>query len=281
LLIVKFRFIFQIEQKIAFENCLYGDSFTEEPLYIEDIAFMVDKIVKLPYFRPFSLDKCVKLSIKYGTYADFRKLLLKRSFERPVLVHRLFKVGVFGFNEIEPYLIEKKSHLLCYYFRRELKDFNQLLQSFGKPNCSHAPFFEKDNIDSLIEYGFEPMSIEYCLKYDSIEQFRGFRIGKQQYGCCSPFEWSCGPKRRDLLSIAGYFGSIKCFKHLLLNNFPVSGFVRSAVVCGGNLDMYHLISEGITEDLEIMSDAASHCRLSLLRFFHENGASFNTDSEYF
>ena len=62
----------------------------------------------------------------------------------------------------------------------------------------------------MIEYGFVPSSIEYCLKYDAIDEFTDFNITNQEA------KWNKKPKYLDLLSFSGYFGSIKCFKHIIM-----------------------------------------------------------------
>jgi len=91
----------------------------------------------------------------------------------------------------------------------------------------------------MIEYGYLPSSIEYHLKYDAIDSFINMYdlIPKAKW---SPFEWSNKPEYLDLLSFARFFGSIKCFKHLLMKGFEIKENVLSMVVCSGCFDLFHL-----------------------------------------
>lgn len=58
--------------------------------------------------------------------------------------------------------------------------------------------------------------IEYCLKNDVINEYTYFNITNQEA------KWSKKPKYFDLLSFSGYFGSIKCFKHLIMKCFEIN-----------------------------------------------------------
>ena len=83
-----------------------------------------------------------------------------------------------------------------------------------------------------------PSSIECILKYDVIDDLVGFNISKGE-AKWSLFEWSMKPQHLDLLSFSVFFGSIKCFKHLLMNGFEINDKVISMVVRGGCLDIFH------------------------------------------
>ena len=64
---------FQMEDKISFEEFLFGDGYE---IFINDIEFCVDRIVMLPKIRPNQLEKAVRLSTEYCKLADFRRKLL-------------------------------------------------------------------------------------------------------------------------------------------------------------------------------------------------------------
>jgi len=260
---------FQMEDKISFEEFLFGDGYE---IFINDIEFCVDRIVMLPKIRPHQLDKGVKLSVEYCKSFDFQRKLLEKSNECQVLIYQLYKKDVFVFEEIEPFLRIGDSFLLCYYFRKEIENFESFIRSRAKPIGFNESFFKNENdIDKLIEFGFLPSSIEYCLKYDVIDDILNID-NLNQKAKWSPFEWSIKPEYLDLLSFSGFFGSIKCFKHLLMKGFEINENVLSMVVCGGCFDLFHLcqVRQFLIPDL--VCKASEFFHLDLLVFMIENGA---------
>ena len=127
----------------------------------------------------------------------------------------------------------------------------------------------------MIEYGFLPSSIEYCLKYDVFDILQDMEIFHQE-AKWSPFEWSNKPKYLDLLSFSGFFGSVKCFKHLLMNDFEITDQVLSMVVCSGCLDLLHLCQRQQSFTYDDIFMASEFFHLPLLVFMIENGADVNS-----
>jgi len=267
-----------MEEKIFFEHFLFGDG---NEIVINDNMFCVDRILMFPQIRPLQIEKAVRLAIEYCQINEFRWNLLEKSNKCPVLIYKLYKRGVFVFEEIEPYLDGRDTFLLSIYFRKDIDDFRSFIQFKYKPIGFAQSFFENENdIDQMIEYGFIPSSIEYCLKYDSIDDLEDFNILEQEVQW-SPFEWSSQPKYLDLLSFSGFFGSIKCFKHLFLQGFVINDNVTSMVVCSGCIDLYHICQREKSLSAEIISMASEFCHLSLLVFMLENGADINTKTNNF
>ena len=191
----------------------------------------------------------------------------------------MFKRGLFVFNEIEPFLRRKDTFLLCYYFRKEIDNFSDFLKNKDKPDSFNRSFFENtDHIDQMIEFGFFPSSIGYYLKYDIIDDFVESNILNQKVKW-SPFEWSYKPKYLDLLSFSGFFGSIKCFKHLLMKGFKINNNVLSMVVCSGCIDLFHLCKVQQYLSTDIVCRASEFCHISLLVFMLENGSDINSKNE--
>jgi len=286
-----------MEESFAFESFLYVD---DNEAFANDMEFCADRIVMLPKIRPHKLEKAVSLSVKYCQIADFRRKILEKSNKCPVLVYKLFKRGIFVFNEIEPFLKNEDAFLICYYFQQEIEDFDSFIQKkrnifstqkkinfFEQFNQSEyiSNEFEKqylcntNNIDHFIEYGFLPSSIEYCIKYDVNDDLASFEVLKPE-ALWSPFEWSLKPQYLDLLSFSGFYGSIKCFKHLLMKGFMINKEVLSMVVCSGCLDLFHLCHEEQLVTNECVCKASEFSHLSLLAFMLENGADIKAKGEY-
>jgi len=261
-----------MEENIVFERFLFGDG---NKININDMGFCVDRIIMLPKIRPHELEKAVRISKEYCQIADFRRKLIEKSEECPVLIYRLYKQNVFLFEEIEPFLNRRDCFLLCYYFRKEISDFTNQIGNKLQNHGFDMSFFENESeIDQMIQYGFIFLSIEYCLKYDDDEELKGFEILDQE-AKWSPFEWSFKPEFLDFISFAAFFGSIKCFRHLLMKGFEMNDQVLSMVVCSGCLDLYHLSQRQEFLVPEIICNASEFCHLSLLAFMIENGFNAN------
>jgi len=261
-----------MEEKILFEKFLFGDG---NEIFIDDIEFCVDRIVVLPKIRPHRLEKAVRLSIEYCKLADFRQKLLEKSNECPVLIYQLHKRDIIAFEEIQQFLDGRNTFLLSFYFWKEINDFEVFIKSKHKPHSFNESFFENANdIDQLIEYGFLPSSIEYCLKYDVIDGCVDFDNYDQE-AKWSIFEWSEKPEFLDLMSFAGFFGSIKCFKHLFMKGFRINDEILSMVVSGGCFDLFHLCQGQQFVTPMLVCKTAQFFHLPLLVFMIENGADLN------
>jgi len=261
-----------MEEKYLFEEFLFGEG---NEIVIDDNEFCVDRIVILPKIRPHQLEKAVRLSTEYCQNSEFQRILLEKSKECPVLIYKLHQRGILVFEDIEPFLRNRHAFLLSYYFRKEIKDFDSFINNKDKNDDLDGSFFENENdIDQMIEYGFVQSSIEYCLKYDVIDDLAVLDNINQE-ARWSPFEWSYQPKYLDLLSFAGFFGSIKCFKHLLMKRFEINDKVLSMVVCGGCFDLFHLCQGHQFTTPNLVCQASRFFHMSLLVFMNENGSDIN------
>jgi len=261
-----------MDERILFEQFLFGD---EKEININDVEFCVDRILMLPKIRPHELEKAVSLTVQYCQITIFREKLLKKHEESPVLIYQLYKRGIFIFEEIEPLLIRNNIITLHYYFLKEIKD----LGKFCQIKDILDGFANFGNLDQLIEYGFVPSSIEYCLKYDIIDDMANFHFFNQT-AQWSLFEWSFKPRHLDLLSFSGFFGSIRCFKHLLLNGFVICDNVISMVACSGSLDLFHLCQGPHLMTIESLCRASEFFHLSLMIFLLDNGVPINAKDDY-
>jgi len=273
----------QIAALTRFEESLYGENPCFEMRDIVDVDFWVNRIVTLPSLRPFLLDETVSLCEKYCNIPLFREEFTKNSvYDCPVLVHRLFKRGVLSFQEIEAFFCQKYLFLIYYYFRNEIKDFPSFIKHYQVPIYIEETFLKlEDEFDLMMEYGFSPSSIEYCLKYDDVSSLHKFLISAkhEEELRWSPFEWSNKPSSLDYLSFSGYFGSVSCFKQLLLNGYSISDSVRSNVVCGGNTDLFHICFAEISNLNRFLFDATKYCRLPFIGFLEEKGCDLNSRIE--
>jgi len=272
-----------MEQLLSFESSIYG----EDPVFnrreMIDISFWVDRLVFLPTFRPFLLEKDTVLCQEYCQCISFKDLLLKRGIKIcPVLIHRLFKLGVYRFGEINSVLKELNVCLAAYYFRNEIDDFSQFYDDISiQLDYDGFNFDDQTNIDLMIEYGFIPSTVEYCLKYDDIETFQNYKFKENHDDVAdwNPFEWSKKPQSLDFLSFSGYFGSVKCFKHLIANGYRITDVSRLMVVCSGNTELIHIANDGYFDFSKHLLFSSEFNHYHLFRFFIDQGASIEFSNE--
>jgi len=275
-----------MERLVGFEQSLYGDNSYDENLEMVDVDFCVDRLVQFPIFRPHLIQKAIKLCGKYCNDRKFREEVLKKSiYKCPVLLYRLYTVGIFDIQEIQPFFADKEIYFACYYFRKGIKDFDKIIAQKEKPHSMDCSMLENENeIDLMIEFGFVPYTIEYCLKYDDIDTLQGMMSltldnigGKAKW---SPFEWSKKPDQLDFLSFSGYFGSVKCFKHLLLNGAKPERMLSSIVICSGNAELFHLCNSSNESLYQNISSAAQFNQFAFVKYFVENQIKDNNIADY-
>jgi len=263
---------------IDFENSLYGDTKDMGCFDTLDSVFVVDRIVVFPSIRPFCLDKVIEICAKCCSMPDFRGILLEKLNVCPVLIYHLHKKGVLVFEEIEPYLVQGYPPVYDYYFMNEIRAKGNS-DNKDKTKYRRGVSYHENDLLMMFEYGFHPSTIEYCLKYDDIDSLRQFNLLNQKTAKWSPFEWSRKPPNLDFLSFSVYFGSIWCFKHLIMNGFEINDKIRSLAVCCGSLDMFHLCNIGGGSLVESLSYASKFCRKSFIKYFLENGVDINGKDE--
>jgi len=265
-----------MEDLIKFESSLYLDLPFDGNYDNDNIGFYVDRIVVFPSLRPFSIDKVVRFCEDLKSISNFRQQLLKESIKKcPVLVFRLLNSGFLEFSEISPFL-GNSSYITSFYFRKEIPDFEKHIKTKEKPIGLENSFVENDSdIDGLIQYGYLPGSIEYSLKYDDVETFRDLFANKPKKVKWSPFEWSRKPKSLGLLSFSSFFGSIQCFKHMLMNGYKIDDASHALSVCSGNFDLFRLCSERKSLSSEQLCLATEFYHFPLMEYILENGVDIH------
>jgi len=270
---------------LQFEASLFDEDAEFISLPISNVDFWVDRLVVFPSLRPFMLEKAVDLCCDYCQNANFRDILIEKSITGcPVLLYRLFKRGSFTLDQIESKLCHPETYISSFYFRKEIKGFVEFFEAHSQLYDYDNNFFKGENdIELMIQYGFVPLSIEYCLKYDDIDVFRSL-FSKEYFSnkpICdwSPFEWCQSPDNVSLMSFSGYFGSLQCFKFLLMNGFKIEDSVKSTVVCSGNTDLIRLCNEGTRDYSNHLNKAAEFIRSKFIHYFIEMGAFINGSSK--
>jgi len=264
-----------------FENSLLGENPTYIVYDIADYEFWIDRLVKLPSIRPFILERVVDLIVEYCNNEVFRVKFLKEAIDNcPVLTYHLFKKGIYDFDEIKSLLDQGIGSKSIYYYYKEIKNFEEYLKKQQIPfRFEEAILQDMGSLDTLITYGYLPSTAEYCMKYDDYESFISILTKKvnsyEENAKWSPFEWSKKPEALDYLSFSGFFGSIHCFKHLLVNGYKLNDITSSIVVCSGNTDLFHLCNRENNEFSYHFLLSSSFAHMPILRFLFEKGGPVN------
>ena len=220
---------------------------------IDDIIFLTSEISLYLKIRSNNLKLLIEIIEYFNNIKEIKKIFLKylKIFclkKCPILIYHLIKINIFDFkNDILPNKITEISRLVFYPFYLEYspkKVFfsNKLYFYYKKFNYLINNNIEK--FEELINYGWAKGSIEYIIKYDEIELFKDFilknpLISKEKI-IWSPFELKKKPINLDYYSLFGIFGSLNCFKYLLINLSENFNFLKYDLISSGNLEMISL-----------------------------------------
>jgi len=286
----------KFKEQIYVETMLYGDPPVFEYIEIKDKDFLVKLFGMYPKFRPHHLESFVIFCSHYLKEDSFRRIVLQKTFPVcPTLIHRLYKKNYFSKDEIRDSLLIHERKLLCLFFKKDFRiNYSRFRDEIFPQDDSDDQDYSDDGnekysseyrdqkeLDFLINYGFYPSSIEFCLKYDQLDELKILMVKKPEQKKClwNPFEWSNRPKSLDCLSFCGFYGSIKCFRVLLLSGFVINEQVVRNVVCSGSNELFLLIMDSNLENLFGFHEASWFHQMSFLEFFIDNGTEINSRND--
>jgi len=274
-----------MKDQIAFESMIFREKPDFNYMECDDIDFMTRIFVQYPKIRPLNYSQFVAFSLNYMSIEELRIKILEKGIDScPSLIYRLFLKGVFAISEVEEAILlsQKKYHYL--FFKKYIVDCSPFIPEFDIVIDSKEEdmwkYDEYPELQLLIDYGFLPSSIEYCLKYDDIERLKSLsnRVSKQNVCMWNPFEWSNKPSHMDFLSFSSFFGSIQCFRFLLLMGYQLNDFVPSNAVCSGNFNIFYLC-EPFKIAKGLFHKAAEYFWVSFAKLFLEEGLLIDEKDE--
>jgi len=219
---------------------------------------LINKIIFFIGIRPLKIeDYCISIA-KINNFAFKNSVIEFGNRKCPKLLFELFKIGWISMDEIEREILKYPTILCQMYFYDIHKIFSQEnydywgVSEFYEEKYVCAPDDHKD----YKSFGFPRNSVQYAIKYDEIDEFKnhctvtGFDMDQELES--NPFEWSEINRFLSLLAFSAHFGSIKCFKFLIMSGVePIENDLDS-VVFSGNLDIFHVY---ISEDEEELTRA--------------------------
>jgi len=76
------------------------------------------------------------------------------------------------YTEIEKILKKSNNTISWFYYRKEIENFPHIIHTLDAGSeYNHSSLINSSDLDSMIQYGFASSTIEYCLKYDDVDNF--------------------------------------------------------------------------------------------------------------
>jgi len=265
-----------MRELVMLQDTLYGDCSSWKKVPISKHTDLVPTILHLVTIRPFLLDKIADFCLEYndGTefWDSFKDLLIEDGFnEHIALIHRLFEKEAYSSDEILQHLKDHQDTFKCLYFLDLIDDFEELTNEYEEIHGEFGSEYYISNrelLNNLIRYGFDPSTLAYTLKYDVIEnleeQIRSLDSKSSKTIEWSDFDWANIPDSLGLLSFCAFFGSTKCFMSLLSKGFQIDlGTIKNAT-CSGKMELIELCKNSSIEYSSCISDASNYCHSQIL-----------------
>jgi len=245
---------------------------------------LANEICYIPAIRPFLIDKicdfCIELSPKLGN--DFKKCMkISLQFHCIPLMFRLMNKGYFTIDEIASDLIKSGSiRILVFVPAFETSGIDASFQIHN--DYSHLKLNDNKCIKEVSEYGWEKESIGWMIKYDDedmlLQKSSSPSFNWKEKIVWSPFEWSFQPFSKQILAVAAHFGSLKCFKQILLHIDQISQPIFLSSISGGNNEIIHICSSSINDSFGIYSASLQYRRYELFDWLISKYPQFNMNS---
>jgi len=261
-----------MDKFLNYQHELLAEEPTFDKMYEDDYDLLAEFISVLPSLRPFALDQIVDHCFLYN--GEFKRAILKRSIEKcPKLSYLLFETGYFQLSDIIETLKENNKYHPCLYFRNFIGNFKEFTSNFDDLDKFDI-YLNDEMLDSMISYGFPRNSIEYFLKYDDLESLKVENNLNNYKIAWSPFEWTADYRLFidgdiNLLGFCGYFGSIKCFRYLIINGYLYHENDLPFILCGGNHEIINIIAVSPMNLCSNLKFACIFCHLDLIKYILE------------
>jgi Pyruvate/2-oxoacid:ferredoxin oxidoreductase delta subunit len=162
--------------------------------------------------------------------------------------------------------------------------FKEELEYCDVPNCFRTLFLEKKDffpIEEIRQFGYSKDSMGFFLKYDKFEElqqlstFPNFNVSAKIF--ISPCDLPSGItlEEESLLSVSVFYGSVECFKFLLLNGAEVTSSVCVSAVKGGDLEIIQICELEHVDFSDCLQASVAYLRNDVADWLLQN---FNVNS---
>jgi len=211
----------------------------------DPIEYVFD-IIHYLRIRPFSMDKVIEACSIFVNMPEFnaiRAFFIHYTISNcPILLRHLCNRGFFTILEIMNELNRKKNSKLCIFFIKLIPKFLKFILTFHSYWDTRYMYLWLSDIDSndlkdYLIHCYTSSSSEFKIKYDLNNEL-GQTIKASDPFKISIFEFSTLTECSNIEASA-YFGSIKCFRMLFLQNNEFSGQLIINAIIGGNPLIIH------------------------------------------
>jgi len=257
---------------VSFQSVLYNGEKNHDIPFIDDYYFMCGELTWFLKIRPFDIDRIISFCQDHRDNNEFLSLFLRYGLIRsPIIAYRLKELGFYSDEAIIEKLKALQKFKPCFYFYNIIVDFDKFTKGFFPyPPQSISILKSYEGLKNIFLYGFTKGSIGYCLKYDDIEAFRELssspsfnQNGTLEWGY---FEWSKKPYAQDYLSVSAYFGSIKVFKSMIVNNNNHSISNAHSAFCGSNMEIIHFFESNYQPTSQFLKRAIQSSNEALIHW---------------
>lgn len=236
----------QLIAKASSTNCLYLLN------KLINQSFLLN-VIKQPIYHGKSITKMniFYCFIKSGVISISLVLnLLENLYEKSAsYFQHLHQLVVYILPEIaehKPKLLKKINELYLSEFKDELcEDWASTFESYQANNWSL--------LKEIREYEYPRNSLYYAIKVDNVDMFQEISSDPQfQYDQTVPtsfFQITTLSHRPTLIQMAAVYGSIKCFKFLMLNGSKPELYSKppytlmQCAILGGNMEIIHILEQ--------------------------------------
>ncbi|EAY10690.1 hypothetical protein TVAG_364130 [Trichomonas vaginalis G3] len=106
-------------------------------------------------------------------------------------------------------------------------------------------------------HGYEKNTLQYILKYDLIDEFieetAQINFDINQKLPVNRYDFNKIDEKLSLIQMSAFYGSINCFKYLMLNNAEIDPLLFIFAIIGGNLEILHIV-KGELDKMSIPND---------------------------
>lgn len=273
----------------------------KESEYVQtDSAFyqLCTEIRRLPRIRPLSVDIVTELIGQLN--ASFpEKKIIETVFEENIVVYhadiallrKCFKAGFVSRDFILKYYkkLTNKVMLFCFYFAPDFEELalkiapsNNIIESELDQYICEIPELSNNNyqlLSELLDYGWYKDSLGYFLKYDDINSLQ-LALAKNNELIYSTVKSDFEPgfsQPMSLINAAAFYGSIKCFKYLFMNNAAFDEATAKNSVIGGNYEIVHICQQqGLQFDEQALAAAVEYLRNDIFAWITIQGICAST-----
>ena len=230
--------------------------------------------------------------LKYKLYISlisFLVPLIKQFFTQDEIVD-----DIFGHNSIRLQLLEEGviDFSTIYLYDRSESTFFFFGPEFQKfyPDYFNEHEIEFRNVDInkhflLRSEGMNESEIAIMIRNDDIESFQSYtsklNINLNVNIPKSKYEISFFLKATtSIIEYSAFYGSLKIFKFLWMNNVKISGQLREFAIAGGNYDIIHILeSKNVKFDYDCLNKAIQYHHNEIVRYLNETyNIEYSADS---